>query len=251
MGYFVQAQWTATQIIKFGAMKASNQKVEIMDHIREWKGIDPFECDSVELEPNVTIEALTFAASKGFKEYLELGTNWPPHMLPSSDLEPEEGGDDTALSPLAVQTARHAFLQQDRRGITPLHVVGCLDHCGEEGCGSAAIKPKARGGGRKTTARDFCGRRRVDAKLPSSNSAMSNRGVVAGLLIQQGSDLFSQATKGLLTPLHCQCFYGHIDVVKVIVENTPLSSRARLLRMEDSRGNLPLHVACMRGNWQV
>jgi hypothetical protein len=125
LGYFVQAQWTATQITKFGAMKASNQKAEVMDHIKQWKeGIDPLECDSVELEPNVTIEALTFAASKGFREYLELGTHLPPHMSPFSDVEPEEGSDDTALSPLDVHTAKHAFLQQDRRGITPLHVVG-------------------------------------------------------------------------------------------------------------------------------
>jgi ankyrin repeat protein len=203
------------------------------------------------IDENDAVEALTFAAEKGFQEYLALELSLRRLPIDPGPENKNDDEEDTSLSALNAAEAKSILLKRDRRGVTPLHVLGCQDYRGEDGTGITVRKPKARGG-RRRTARDFCGRRRDDAELPPPEPKPSNRSISANFLITEGADVFSQTTAGLLTPLHCQCYYGHIDVVKSIVESSsdPFL-QTDLLHMADSCENLPLHIACLRGKWKV
>ena len=215
-----------------------NQKIEVMDNLEGQKvfsDIDHVEedkpIDAIVSKENDTIEALTFAAERGFKEYLELEIGL--QRLPDSDgIENEKEADNEGQQRQSVALRTSILLEKDCRGVTPLHVLGCQDHDGEEGMGMAVERPKPRG--RRKTQRDFCGRRRTTggAEDTPAEPPKSNRAQIAELMIIQGADVMLQTTKGLLTPLHCHCYYGHMDVVKILLASCEdMYAQANMLYM--------------------
>jgi ankyrin repeat protein len=59
------------------------------------------------------------------------------------------------------------------------------------------------------------------------------------------ASLTTANSQGFL-PLHIACEFGHVDIVKYIVE-----ANEEFLKVKTSRGELPFHLACLGGNCNV